>query len=95
TAEYLEKYAPFGSQNRQPIFAIKDATCVSTKLVGKQANHRKYVFDLGGLTVSGMSWYQPAAMATPNQTKLIIIASLGIEEWREKALLLSVKQIND
>ncbi len=95
TAEYLEKYAPFGSQNRQPIFAIHDATCVSTKLVGKQANHRKYVFNLGGTTVSGMNWYQPAAIANPNQTKLKIIASLGIEEWREKALLLSVKRIED
>ncbi len=94
TAEYLEKYAPFGAHNPQPVFQISDVTCVTTQTVGKLANHRKYTFKIGEKLIAGMTWYQPEPLATANTTDLTIIASLGIETWRQKSLLLGVKGIN-
>lgn len=94
TAEYLEKYAPFGAANHHPVFEIQNVECLQTQLVGKQANHRKYTFKIGENFVSGVSWYNPNKLAEVNTANLTVIASLAVEEWRGKTLILTVKSIH-
>lgn len=94
TAQHLERsFAPFGIANPQPMFAISNLTCLDTRLVGKQANHRKYTFALDKTMISGMAWYQPKPLIAPNTEHLTVIAALGIEEWKKVSLLLSVVHI--
>jgi len=93
SALYLEKYAPFGMGNPLPSFQIDGVTCLSSQLVGKQGNHRKYTFQLGNQIITGMSWYNSQEQAKSMDENLTVIASLTVERWRSTALLLSVQSI--
>lgn len=92
TAQHLEQFAPFGVGNSQPVFEIQGARVVDTRLVGKLQSHRSYTFGINGTAIRGMSWYQSELLAAVD-TNATIIASLGVETWRDVSLLLSVQAL--
>lgn len=56
TVQLLTSFEPFGEGNKEPQFIFKRLPLISSRTVGKQANHAKFVFDVQGKKIEGIGF---------------------------------------
>lgn len=54
--ETIEKLEPTGQDNPAPVFAIKDATLINSRTMGKNNNHLKFTIEKDGYNFECVKW---------------------------------------
>jgi single-stranded-DNA-specific exonuclease len=92
TSESLEQFAPFGAANPKPVFKIENCELISSTLIGKKLNHRKFIFSINGRMINAIRWFDTS---DPPHIHSIcdIYASLSVETWRKKSICLEITAI--
>lgn len=92
TIESLADFAPFGQQNREPIFGLQNLQVVGATTMGRESKHLKLQLE-SQLTAIGWSMGEHASELKP-QTIVDIAGVLGINEWKgRKSIQLILKDI--
>lgn len=87
----IQKLAPFGIGNPEPIFLFKDVTMTNVKAIGQTGDHLK--FKAGSLDAIAFKKGELLAKL-PDGVKVDIIASLSLNNWNNLTLpQLIVKEI--
>lgn len=96
TCELLEKFAPFGQGNPQPIFGIQELTLLDAKTIGKEGQHLKLIVsNQNGEPLTCLAWNygQLADQLQPGQ-KIDLAGSLQINRWHDrKSVQMIVKDL--
>jgi single-stranded-DNA-specific exonuclease len=89
TYTIIQKFEPFGQQNREPLFAINNLTIVETTKMGKKEEHLKIaVKDTSDNTLQIIFWRQ-SFMADQLQVGELIKAAgiISINRWRNNVTM--------
>lgn len=95
-AESLEKLAPFGLGNPEPVFTSNDLRIVESRTVGSDNKHLKLkVADSCGNIIEAIAFGMGSQLASlANNKSVSLVYNLDINEWNcEKKLQLKIKDI--
>ena len=93
-ASALQKMAPFGLGNSEPIFMSDNLRIVEARIVGSDGKHLKLrVTDVDNNTIEAIAFGMGSQMAALATDKSVSVAyNLDINEWNnEKKLQLKIK----
>lgn len=89
----VERLAPFGQANREPLFVSRGVTIVSSRAVGKNGQHYKLVLAHDGRTLPAIAFSMPAVPSLA-AAPVDLVYSIAINEWNgNRELQLTVEHI--
>ena len=98
----IQSFAPFGQENAEPIFVVKDVRVSEIKQLGSQQQHLKLTLTDAGSNaqITGLAWGKGEMAETLQEGSLVNVAIvLQINEWRDKrnvqAIIKDLQQIED
>ena len=80
--KYLEKFEPFGMDNKKPKFLIKDCVVKEIQFLGPEKNHLKLSIEQGGVSKKAIGFRMVknfSNLKVGNQIDLV--AEIGLNEW--------------
>jgi hypothetical protein len=78
--EDLARLEPFGPENEQPVFVIRDAELTAVRFVGRDQTHLKFTLKQGDKALDAVSfWFADAHALLPGQADLLCEA--GIDSY--------------
>ncbi|MBB1095316.1 single-stranded-DNA-specific exonuclease RecJ [Limosilactobacillus sp. BG-MG3-A] len=95
----IQRVAPFGPGNLEPIFELKNVKVVDVKTMGQEHQHLKFsiISDKGNLTVIAFGQGNLAPLLSAPTGQINLAVKVGLNEWRGKKsiqLMLEDLQIN-
>lgn len=97
TVKTIEKFAPFGQKNPQPIFALQNVRIAAVQTVGTDHRHLKLTIEdqQGRVRFPALAWGKGEAAAHLSPGARVQVAGfLEVNEWRDrKTLQIIVKDI--
>ena len=81
----IERFQPFGEQNREPVFVTRSVTVVSVRVMGKSGEHvRGVVADEAGHTRTFVGFHQAhLLMDWPVGTKVDMVYTVRLNRWND------------
>lgn len=94
----LYTLAPFGMANTEPLFITRDVTVSDMRLLGKNRNHAKFIFEKDGKMFEGMFFSFLEKCEKKDEIKinsqLDIVYSIDINEWNgRRKICLQVRDV--
>ncbi|MDM5272593.1 single-stranded-DNA-specific exonuclease RecJ [Sulfurovum sp. zt1-1] len=82
----IEKFAPFGEGNPEPVFHCKEATIINSRAVGKEEDHTRLSLSWEGKEVTVMA-FNSDVNNYPKGSKITFNYRLDLNEWNGKVNL--------
>lgn len=83
----VQKFAPFGQANREPLFIFQNLNLISSKLIGREDQHLKLILKTSdSRVVTALFWrngHQQQSLVSGG-TKLNVLAKISANEWKGK-----------
>ncbi|OGJ37823.1 MAG: single-stranded-DNA-specific exonuclease RecJ [Candidatus Pacebacteria bacterium RIFOXYB1_FULL_39_46] len=86
----IQKFAPFGQANPEPVFALQDVKIAQVQTVGNESQHLKLTIQAteGGSELTALAWGKGELAINLNPGQLINVAGvLEANQWRERITL--------
>jgi single-stranded-DNA-specific exonuclease len=81
TLHLQNQFAPFGEENKKPVFITRNVSLVDWRPVGKEGSHAKCTFLVGDRVVDGIGFGVAARM--PRRAEIVdILFGLSVNEYR-------------
>ena len=83
TVAFVDRLAPFGQENPQPVYLARNVTLVNTRAVGQGKDHFACTLTNGRASVAGIMFHCPAIDALLVNDAVVDAAfTVQIDEWR-------------
>lgn len=80
--EQVSRLAPFGVDNPEPRFVLRDLQVTSQRAVGGNGDHLKWVFQQGNNKIDAIGFrLGPIERYISQQVPIHVVAEVGINEW--------------
>ena len=79
-AEEIERFAPFGVGNPEPVLVLRNAVVLSTSVLKEK--HVKFWVEAGSRRMGGIAWkFAPRAAELARGARVDLAFTCGINEW--------------
>ncbi|MBD3830879.1 MAG: single-stranded-DNA-specific exonuclease RecJ, partial [Arcobacter sp.] len=86
----LEKYEPFGEANPKPVFECNDVKILSSNFIGKNSEHKKYLFSKGNTVLEAVHFNPIKPIEVGNESKIRFSLEKNCFKNQEKLQLIII-----